>query len=793
MKKIIAVSLLVIAVAQAEAQTFKKRFISKLEENLVNIQADWVSMDADTLLDFVIAGATADGQMKIVPYHNRNVPPTTYFMKHPAMLTGMKSGHMQVADWNRDGKMDLLISAKTLINTDAVFAFQRTDDYIFQKQTQKIIEHTGQFIVNDFNSDAIPDILTFGDKFIRVYKNESPAPVSVHFEATDITPASISAFDMNLDGKMDFVVSGHDLQDKPVTAVYYNDPVFKFRRVNAPRAIEGMLSLADINDDGLFDVIITGSNQSITLINQVDKLAVGVEFAGVPNGKLFTGDMTSDGQSDFLLSAKKVNHIRELTGVTTELDTTGLILQRMGDQDRDGDLDVIQLTDSIGSQWLKFYENTTPAINRRPDTPGVGSAISTYNKTFVFWGRALDDHTDSLSITYDVWLASADENIITPSYDLANSRRMVVRHGNAGTSKAMVINGLVDQRYYYYIRSVDNAYNGSLGVCSGGVVPCFDLVHKDVQACEGTQVKLAGDKGATWYSMSRGFLGKADTLRFVASVNDTIFSFSPQIHDCAKNRIFALNVNKTPPNEKETIYSCKGKTIKLGIAPGWSNVKWDVSPPKQNTDTITYVVNIADTVTATAVSQGCTFKKQFFIKISQPEIKIEGDGFQVLKGNSVQLVATGNSVETWKWDPPQGLSSTTISNPVATPSASTEYIVIGTDSVGCTATARTTVLVQETAFVPNLFTPNGDGKNDNIMIYGLTSTSRFNFKIFNREGSVVYETKDISQASSTGWNGFVQGTRQPSGIYYWKVDGETPAGDKLLLNGKTTGSILLVH
>jgi gliding motility-associated-like protein len=158
----------------------------------------------------------------------------------------------------------------------------------------------------------------------------------------------------------------------------------------------------------------------------------------------------------------------------------------------------------------------------------------------------------------------------------------------------------------------------------------------------------------------------------------------------------------------------------------------------------------------------------------------------------VQLEGSGTA-ETWQWSPASGLSNNTIPNPQATPSTTTEYILTGTDSVGCSASAKVNVVVQENAFVPNLFTPNGDGKNDNLMIYGLSSTSEFKFRIFNREGSLVYETEDVGQASSTGWNGFVQGTRQPSGVYYWRVDGETPTGDKLMLNGKLTGSILLVH
>lgn len=789
MKKIVIGILLLMPLVQAEAQTFIKRTVIQLEENLTNIQADWVSMNADTLLDFVIAGAAANGEMKIIPYQNVHTP--SYLVKKTTQLTAMKSGQMQLADWNRDNKMDLLISAKTLINTDAIFVFTASGPFAFQKQSTKILDHPGPFLVSDFDNDAIPDILTYGPQFIRIYRNAG-LTLAKEFEVTGITPTGISVFDMNSDGRNDFVVAGRDQQNKALTSIFFARDSLKFTRRDAFTGIDGALSLADLDLDGRFDIIVSASDSTSIFINRADTLVYDAAYDGLPNAKLFSGDMTSDGKTDLLLSAKKVNYIRELTGTTTDLDTTGLILQRMGDQDRDGDLDLVQVIDSIGSQWLKYYENPAVTVNNRPSFPDGGFAISTFNRTFIIWQPATDDHTAGPSLTYDVWLSDGQTSFTMPAFDHVNLRRLAVRHGNAGTSNSMVINKLTDDRYFYGIQTVDNAYNGAYQLCSGGVLPCFDLVHEDVQACQFTEVKLAGGDGAIWYSLANGLLGEADTLKFVALENDTIFSFVPQGHDCAMNKIYAVNVNERPPSEKETIYACKGKTIKLEIAPGWNEVTWDTKPPMKNVSSIDYLVTVADTVTATANSQGCSYKKQFFIKISEPEIKIDGDGFQVLKGNSVQLSASGN-VETWQWDPPQGLDNSTISNPLATPAKTTEYLLTGTDSVGCSATARTHIFVQETAFVPNLFTPNGDGKNDNLMIYGLTTTARFSFRIFNREGSLVYETSDVSQASSSGWNGFVRGTRQASGIYYWKVDGETPTGDKLLINGKTTGSILLVH
>ena len=107
--------------------------------------------------------------------------------------------------------------------------------------------------------------------------------------------------------------------------------------------------------------------------------------------------------------------------------------------------------------------------------------------------------------------------------------------------------------------------------------------------------------------------------------------------------------------------------------------------------------------------------------------------------------------------------------------------------------ATISVLVEGAGFIPNLFTPNDDGQNDQLKIYGLASVKDFTFSIYNREGSMVFKTSDVAEAVQRGWDGTKGGARQPSGVYFWKVKGELTSGDRILLNGKDSGSIVLVR
>jgi hypothetical protein len=62
--------------------------------------------------------------------------------------------------------------------------------------------------------------------------------------------------------------------------------------------------------------------------------------------------------------------------------------------------------------------------------------------------------------------------------------------------------------------------------------------------------------------------------------------------------------------------------------------------------------------------------------------------------------------------PKQWLSHPAIANPVASPQEPVEYTVVGYNQYGCNDTAHLSIAVEERLYLPNAFTPNGDGKND---------------------------------------------------------------------------------
>ena len=252
--------------------------------------------------------------------------------------------------------------------------------------------------------------------------------------------------------------------------------------------------------------------------------------------------------------------------------------------------------------------------------------------------------------------------------------------------------------------------------------------------------------------------------------------------------------NDTIKTQLATRFACVETQLNFEVEPGWDIIKWksDVKGDLGSTTSITYIASVNDTVSVTLKNvEGCTILRKTAVRISKPVLVLAANQYKIMKGGSVTLGVSG--ADRYEWSPATFLNQNNIPNPTATPNVTIQYTVTGYDSINCSSQTIVTVTVEDSGFVPTLFTPNDDTKNDELKIYGLLSANNFSFEIFNREGSIVYKTSDLTEATQRGWNGSTNGTQQPSGVYFWKVKGSMPTGNKVLLNGKASGSIVLVR
>lgn len=777
------------------AQHFTERYKTETPDSLVNVRAEWVDFDNNGLLDLAVFAGSATNRkyMMIIPGDTSQSP-----ILSSVVLTLLDADNATMVDLNHDNLLDIISSSdKTGINSEV---YINNGSFSFTAMDVNLPYFTVIHFI-DLDNDATEECILSGTRNGEPYTN-------IYLRAEDawelkssikIALASLESVDLDKDGEMELVMSGKDNGGVIKTMFLVNDGNFSFSSVQE-FPFTGVISKADVNSDGWMDFALSGINRDGNAINKTllwqDGRYVDIEL--LPMSKtydLFLADLNSDTLVDVIQyglsnATDSLNRISFKDGSSETISHTNVLRQRFGDLDHDGDLDVAQtLIHSV-----VVLENNSPK-NEPPATPSGNVAVPVFNRLFMYWDKAGDDHTNSAAITYDVLIESGSSKQAA-DFDLINAKRLRTRHGNNETQNFKLFRDLDGTTWQYAIQSVDHSFHGASKLCVGvgSADMCSGIDVSVITACSGEPVTLGAPATSLWFSFASGFLGTGSVQKFNASESDTIFYFTPGLPACSSIKAFVLGINKGATRiTRSSQYACVDAKIPFTATGEWSSISWtsDKLGALGSTADILFPVTIADTVTVTLTnSEGCTLIRKTAVNISQPDLIVQPDKVKLLKGESVQLHANG--VSEYLWSPATFLNDIHSADPTSIPLENIQYKVTGTDSVGCTAIGSVIVFVEENAFLPTLFTPNDDGKNDVLKIYGLNNATQFSLTIVNREGKQVYRSSNVSEASTTGWNGKTKGTDQPNGVYFWTVTGQN-GGRRLLLNGKESGSLILLR
>jgi gliding motility-associated-like protein len=176
-----------------------------------------------------------------------------------------------------------------------------------------------------------------------------------------------------------------------------------------------------------------------------------------------------------------------------------------------------------------------------------------------------------------------------------------------------------------------------------------------------------------------------------------------------------------------------------------------------------------DTLTTAA---GCDSIITFTLTVL-PDLDISAspDHGKVLIGDSMTVNILSNAaagIITYSWFPTAGLSCANCPTSIVAPDVDTRYVIIGVDTNGCRDTTVATVLVSPPAlFIPNVFTPNGDGANDFFEIFGNLESLRFlEIKVYDRWGEKVFESND----HHFKWDGTFKGKPMQPAVFVYTVN-----------------------
>jgi len=248
-----------------------------------------------------------------------------------------------------------------------------------------------------------------------------------------------------------------------------------------------------------------------------------------------------------------------------------------------------------------------------------------------------------------------------------------------------------------------------------------------------------------------------------------------------------VNVSVFPPSLLFLGYDiefCIGDTVVLDAQPGFTSYTWSDGTTNQ-TNTITDFGEVSVTIVDTNT---CVLQDTINFSPVYTYYSLYSDT-TIFLGNSITLLGPEGVSHLWN----NGLTTQDIT---MSPIEDTTYIVAALQANGCYDVADVNILINEELnfFIPNLFTPNGDNTNDLFLIYGNgINPENFNFSIFNRWGQIVFETTNVNDMLTSGWDGTTNGEQQPVGTYVWVMKGfqEDNVNTPLQFAGKNTGTILL--
>jgi|GEM_PF-6343662 len=233
---------------------------------------------------------------------------------------------------------------------------------------------------------------------------------------------------------------------------------------------------------------------------------------------------------------------------------------------------------------------------------------------------------------------------------------------------------------------------------------------------------------------------------------------------------------------------CPGDSVVIApvsTEPGVTYFKWEPStyvdyPVSPSATPIRPETSISYRVIGTSMF-GCLDTLDYSIRVLPAAVITLEDSVVLYPGDSYHIEPVTNT-SYYSWSPAVGLSDTAISNPVATPPVDTRYILKAMTQDGCVTSDSISIRLNENSIimVPNAFVPGSYNSTLKVILKGIARLRYF--RVYNRWGKVVFESKNITD----GWDGTIGGVDQPAGVYVYEAEAVTDKGKVIQKHGNVT-------
>jgi gliding motility-associated-like protein len=251
----------------------------------------------------------------------------------------------------------------------------------------------------------------------------------------------------------------------------------------------------------------------------------------------------------------------------------------------------------------------------------------------------------------------------------------------------------------------------------------------------------------------------------------------------------SLIVNAGPP---DTI--CQGGAAALSGFTNCPTFSWSPVAGLSGSQTLTPVASPDRTTTyyLIALSGSCRVTDSVRVNVKPPATVLAGADTTIAAGEPLSLTAVDmnhTGFDSWMWTPATGLDNPQAADPVLVLAhyGVYTYTVMAKAPGGCSAENSVTISVSggPAIYVPNAFSPNGDGRNDVLKPIPVGIRTFQYFVIYSRSGQIMF----YSTNPQKGWDGRTAGHDQPPGAFVWESAGIDKEGKTI--TGK--GTVMLIR
>lgn len=280
-----------------------------------------------------------------------------------------------------------------------------------------------------------------------------------------------------------------------------------------------------------------------------------------------------------------------------------------------------------------------------------------------------------------------------------------------------------------------------------------------------------------------------------ASTDSTLFVNTPGTYLVTAQNLCGAQLKDTIQFTKSTVIPfsvqplsvevCKGDSVQF-IAKGGNVYSWSPANTFNNSSSSNpkAVINRSQNFNVSISDTVCFRDTTIIIPVNAlpPALITVSKSNDVNCGNdSATLMANGGMSYTWT---PDLYIAKNLGNRITVkPLQSTTYFVQGKDATGCAGQDSVTVIFSKTGdqklYMPTAFTPNGDGLNDVFKPTFIGPSAKYDFRIFNRWGQLVFR----STTPGEGWDGNFRGVPQKNDVYVFYITAEGGCNGKFEQKG----------